>query len=63
MELTNGHDTDIGVGAGLSSGGERQRVSIARSIIKYPKTLVLNEATAALDNESECVVKEKLDYL
>ena len=61
--LTDGYDTDIGVGGGLLSGGQKQRVAIARAIIKDPEILVLDEATSALDTESERVVQEALDQM
>jgi ABC-type multidrug transport system fused ATPase/permease subunit len=52
-QLSNGYDADIGVGGGQFSGGMKDRIAIARAIIRGPKILVLDEATAALDNESE----------
>jgi len=51
------------MGGGQLSGGMKQRIAIARAIIRDPKILVLDEATAALDNESEEKVQAALDSL
>ena len=61
--LPQGMDTPIGENGGLLSGGQRQRVAIARAMLKDAPILVLDEATAALDNESERLVQEAFAHL
>ncbi len=61
--LPNGYDTVIGENGGKLSGGERQRISIARAILKGAPIIVMDEATASLDTESESRVQEALSRL
>ncbi len=61
--LKDGYDTYVGERGVKLSGGQKQRISIARVFLKNPPILILDEATAALDNESEHVVSESLDKL
>ncbi len=63
MKLKDGYDTYVGERGVKLSGGQKQRISIARVFLKSPKILILDEATASLDNESELLVSESLDKL
>ncbi|MBQ8393388.1 MAG: ATP-binding cassette domain-containing protein [Clostridia bacterium] len=63
MKLPDGYDTKIGFGFKGLSGGERQRVSIARAILRDPKILILDEATAAMDTETEKLIQNALGEL
>lgn len=61
--LPDGYDTLIGTGGRQLSGGERQRLSIARAILADPRILVLDEATASVDTETERAIQDSLDRL
>ena len=61
--LPDGADTNIGSKGGRLSGGQRQRLAIARAMLKDAPILILDEATAALDTESERLVQEAIDRL
>lgn len=61
MKMPNGFDTTIGDRGVTISGGERQRIAIARSLVRNPKILVFDEATSALDAESEKIVQSAIN--
>ncbi len=61
--LPQGLSTDIGAKGGRLSGGQRQRLAIARAMLKDAPILILDEATAALDTESERLVQDALEHL
>ncbi|MFL6602271.1 MAG: ABC transporter ATP-binding protein [Steroidobacteraceae bacterium] len=61
--LADGYETMVGERGALLSAGERQRVTIARAILKDPRILILDEATSSLDAESEAAVQSALERL
>jgi len=63
LQLPDGYDTIVGERGQKLSGGQRQRVSIARAVLKDPPVLILDEATSAVDNETEAAIQRSMQII
>ncbi|CAF2792849.1 unnamed protein product [Rotaria sp. Silwood2] len=60
-QLPQGYETRVGIKGSFLSGGEKQRIAIARVLLRRPNVLLLDEATSAMDSQNEQIVQEALD--
>lgn len=63
MKLPDGYNTQVGDNAHTLSGGEKQRIAIARAVLRDPEILILDEATSALDTQTESLIQEAMGRL
>lgn len=63
MSFTDGYDTMLGRGGVNVSGGQKQRLCIARALLRKPKILILDDSTSAVDTETELKIRENLDKM